>query len=82
MGTVAITIVINIVGGNSLTPGRTAFKLHVLDVDTSINDINIDAITAVSIVEVLCEGAESKLGAVTDAGQTLNEAKSDAVSTM
>lgn len=83
VGTVAIGIFFStIIVGNGLTPGRAAFKLHVVDVDTSIDDININAVTAIIIVEVLGKGAEGKPVAVADTSQTLNEAKLDAMSTM
>ena len=71
MGSMAVTVLIDVVGRDSLAPGCTTLELNVPDVDASIDNIDIDAVTTVRIVNILSEGAESELRSVTDARKTL-----------
>ena len=72
--TMTVAVLILIVVGNSLAPGRAALELDVVDVDTGVDHVDIDALTTFTIVHVLGEGGESELGPVADPGQTLQEA--------
>lgn len=68
-----MTIVVDIlvVLGNGLAPLGTALELVVINVDTGVNDVNINTLAAGRLILVLGEGAEAQLGAVADAGETL-----------
>jgi hypothetical protein len=67
----SIIILVNVVQRNSLSPRCATLKLHVLNVDASINDIHVHAFTTLFIVQVLCKGAEGKLGSVAHSRKTL-----------
>jgi hypothetical protein len=71
MSSMAVTVLIDVVGRDSLAPGCTTLELNVSDVDASIDNIDIDTVTTVRIVNILSEGAESELRSVTDARKTL-----------
>ena len=72
MRTVAIRIDVLIVLRDSPAPVRAALKLDVVDVDTSVNDVDIDALTTTRVVLVLGESAEGKLGTVAYPRKTLD----------
>lgn len=67
---VAVTIGILIVAGDSLAPGGTTFKVDMVDVDTSINSVSVNTLTAFGGIEVLVEGAEGEAITVRDTSQT------------
>ena len=71
VSTVTVAVLINIVLGNGSAPLRTALKFFVANVDTSVDDVDINTLTAVGVVDVLLEGSERKLRAVADTGKTL-----------
>ena len=66
VGTVPIPVFINIIQGHSLSPGCTTFEFSVVDVDTGVDDVNVNALSTVCIIFVLGKGTESKLESVTD----------------
>lgn len=66
VGSMAITINIFIVVGHGLAPNGTTFKLDVIDVDTSVDDVDVDTFTAMLVVDVLSESTEREFGSVTD----------------
>ena len=47
MGSMAITVLIDIIGRDGLAPRSTALELFVFDVDASIDNIDIDAFTTI-----------------------------------
>jgi hypothetical protein len=57
---VAISILIDVILWDSLSPGCTTFKLDVINVDASVNDVNVNAFAATVVILVLGESAESK----------------------
>jgi hypothetical protein len=71
MGSVTVTILIDVIGRNCLAPGSTALELDVMDVDAGIDNIDIDTFTTVRIVDILCKSGETKLLLVTDTRKTL-----------
>lgn len=60
----SISILVDVILWDSLSPGCTTFKLDVINVDASINDVDVDAFAATVVVLVLGESAESKPGPV------------------
>ena len=77
---VTVAILVNVVGGDGLAPRRTALELDVLGVDTGVDDVDVDALTAVGVVDVLGEGPKGQLPAVADARKTLTEQRQHATS--
>ena len=67
----AVRVDVLIVLRNSLAPVRTAFKFDVIDVDTSVNDIDVDALATARVVLVLGERAEGQLRAMAYPRETL-----------
>ena len=67
----SVAINVQIVLGNGLSPEGAALEFSVVDVDTGIDDVDIDALTAVLVILILGEGAEAELLAVTDPRKTL-----------
>ena len=72
MSTVAVAINVQVVLRDGLSPLSTSLELGVVDVDTSVNHVDVDAFTASRVVLVLGEGAEAELLTVTDPCETLN----------
>jgi hypothetical protein len=72
----AIVILINVIRGDSLAPRCTSFELVVVNMDTSVNDIDIDTLAAAWVMFVLGEGAERELLAVANACKTLERCHS------
>ena len=68
----SVAINVQIVLGNGLSPEGAALEFSVVDVDTGIDDVDIDALTAVLVILILGEGAEAELLAVTDPSKALN----------
>ena len=66
-----VAVLINVVLRDGLAPGRAALELDVLGVDTGVNDVDINARTAIRVVLVLGEGTERELRAVADARKAL-----------
>lgn len=70
--TVAVSVNIFIVQWNSLAPMCTTFEFGVINVNTGVDDVDIDALAALRIVLVLGEGTEGKFGAMADPCKTLH----------
>ena len=71
MCTMSILILVNVIRRDGLTPGSTALEFGVGDVNTSVNDVDINTLTACRVVEILGESLESQLRPVADTGETL-----------
>jgi hypothetical protein len=71
MSSVAVTVLINVIGRDSLAPRGTAFELLVVDVDAGVDNIDIDTFTSIRIVNILRERTKTELRSVADAGKTL-----------
>lgn len=71
VSTVTVVVLINIVLWDGLAPGRTTLELSMVDVDTGVDDVDVDALTTVGGVLVASESTESKPGAVADTCETL-----------
>ena len=69
--TMAITILILVVGRNGLAPRRTTLEFNMVDVDTSVNNVDVNTITTLIVVLVLGEGGEGEPGTVANSGKTL-----------
>ena len=71
MCTMAIFILVNVIRRDGLTPGSTALKFGMGDVNTSVNDVDVNTLTACRVVEILGESLESQLRPVADTCETL-----------
>lgn len=71
MCSVTIVVVVDVIPGNRRAPRRTTFELVVTDVDTSVNDVDIDTLARIGIILILGEGSKGELGPVADACETL-----------
>lgn len=71
VSTMAIAILVNIVLGDGLTPACTALEFDVLNVDTGVNDVDIDTLATLWVVNVLGESSETKLRTVACPCETL-----------
>ena len=73
MGSVAISVFINIILGGGLAPGGPTLELDVVDVDTSIDDVDINTLTTSRVVLETSENSETKSLTVRDTCETLKE---------
>lgn len=71
VSTVTVVVLVNIVLRNGLAPEGTALELGMVDVDTSVDDIDVDALTTIGRVLVTSEGTEGEPGAVANTCETL-----------
>ena len=67
----AVAINVFIIRRDGVPPASTAFKLVMGNIDAGINDIDVNALTALRVVLVLGERGESESGTMTDTGQSL-----------
>ena len=67
MGSVAIIVFVSVIRGNSPSPRCPSFEFCVVDIDTSVNDVDIDTLATETMIFVLGESAERELQAVADA---------------
>jgi hypothetical protein len=67
---VSVAIKILVVGGDCLTPGSTTTEVLMLNVDTSINCVDINSLTTFRGVEVLVKGTEGESVPVRDTSET------------
>lgn len=70
VSTVTVAVDISITRGDGLAPVGTALKVNVLGVGTGVNDVGINALTAVLGVDVLVEGTKREAGTVGDTSKT------------
>jgi len=68
---VAIAILIDVRLGNGLTPRCATLEFDVVDVDTGVNDVDINTFSSTLFVLVLGERRESKFLAMRYASKTL-----------
>ena len=68
---VTVAVLINVILGNGLAPRSAAFEFNMVNVDASVDNVDIDAITTLRVIEVLGESAKSQPWAMADAGETL-----------
>ena len=71
MGSVTVVVLVDIIQGNRLAPRRATFELSMTNIDTSVDDVDIDSVAPTSLELVLGEGSEGELGPVADACETL-----------
>jgi hypothetical protein len=71
MCAVTVAVLIDIIEGDSFTPRRAAFEFGMLDKDACVDNINIYAFTALSIVYVFAECAKSEPGPMAYTSETL-----------
>ncbi len=71
MGSVTIVFLVDIIPGSRLAPRRTIFKLVMINIDTSVNDVDIDALARIGFILILGEGSRGELRPVADACETL-----------
>ena len=53
MSSVAIGIDVSVVLGDCFAPLGSALELDVIDVDTSVNDVDVNAFATMAIVDIL-----------------------------
>jgi hypothetical protein len=70
VSSVAVTILVGVTLRNGLTPGSAALEVDVVDVGTSVDNIDINALATIGGVQVLVERAEGKAVAVRDTSKT------------
>ena len=64
MSTVTVAVLINIVLRNGSAPLGTALKFFVANVDTSVDDVNINTLTTLVVEKVPGEGRECEFRAM------------------
>jgi hypothetical protein len=69
---VTIAVLVDVVLGDGLAPACPSLKLLVLDIDTGINDVDIDTVAATLDVLVLIECTKAESLGVTDTRKTLH----------
>jgi hypothetical protein len=67
----AVAILIDVILGDGLTPSCTTLEFDVFDVDTSIDDVDIDTLATLWLVDIPGEGTESQFVAMADSCKTL-----------
>jgi hypothetical protein len=67
---VTVAILVSIAAGDGLAPVGAALEVNMLDVGSGVDDIDVNALTAVGGVEVLVVGAEAQGVAVGDTGKS------------
>ncbi len=71
MGSVTIVVLVDVILGNRLAPRRTAFELLVMNIDTSVNNVDIDTLARIDIILILGKGSKGEFGSVANACETL-----------
>jgi hypothetical protein len=71
VGSVTIVVDVDIILRNRLAPRGTIFELFVVDIDTSVNDVDIDTLARIGMIFILGEGPKGELWPVADASETL-----------
>lgn len=64
-----VAILISITCWDGLSPGRTALEVDVLDVGASVDNVYVNALTAVGAVKIFVECAKGETVAVRDTSQ-------------
>ena len=71
MRAMTVAVLVDVILRNSLAPRSTTFKVNMLDVDTSVDHVYVDAFASEMDVLVLGESAKGEFGAMADASETL-----------
>jgi hypothetical protein len=71
VGSVTIVVLVDIILGNRLAPRRTISELLVINIDTSVYDVDIDTLAPIGIILILGEGSKGELRPMADACETL-----------
>lgn len=66
----SVTVLIGVTLWDGLAPLRTAIKVEVVSVRASVDNVDVNTLTAVLGVEVLVVGAKGQAVAVGDTGKT------------
>jgi hypothetical protein len=70
MSSVTVSILVDVVLWDGLAPGSPTLELDVVDVDTGVDDVDVNALTASRVVLVESEGSETESLAVRDTRET------------
>lgn len=71
--TVTVAVLIFIVGWDGFPPGGATLEFFVVDVDTGIDDVNVNTLATVYIIYIAREIAEGKFAPVANTSETLWE---------
>ena len=71
VGPVTVTVLVDVILRDGLAPRSATLKLDVVDVDTGIDDVHVNALTAGRVVLVESEGSKTELSTVGDTRKTL-----------
>jgi hypothetical protein len=69
--TMTVSILVDVVLGDRLSPRSSALELDVVDVDASVDNVDVDALSGGLVVLVLGEGRETKSLAMRESSETL-----------
>ena len=71
VGPVTISVLVDVILRDSLSPGGATFELDVIDVDTGVDDVNVDALAAGWVVFIESKGPKSESLAMGETRKTL-----------
>lgn len=66
-----VTVLIYVVGWDSFPPRGTALKLEMVNVDTGIDDVDVNTLATIWIICIGRESAEGEFIPVANASETL-----------
>ena len=73
VGTVTVPVFVDVILRDGLPPGGTMLELDVVNVDASIDDVDVDTFTAGRVVIIESESAEAEFLTVGDTRKTLED---------
>ena len=73
MGSVTVAVIVDVILRDGLAPGGATLELDVMNVDTSVDNVHINALTARGVVLVAGESSETETLTVGDARKTLRD---------
>ena len=76
VGAVAIVVIVVFVLWDRLAPNRTALEFDVVNVDASVDDIDVNTFATSAVIDVLGESVEGEFRSVTDTRKSLMEHQS------
>ena len=71
VGSVPVTVLVDIILGDGFSPKCAALELNMVDVNAGIDYVDVDAVTTKMVVYVLGEGGKVEFGSMTNACETL-----------
>ena len=74
VGPVTVSVFVDVILRDSLAPGGATFELDVIDVDTGVDDVNVDTLAAGRVVFVESKGPKSESLTMGDTRKTLEGA--------